>query len=1079
MQAMLFDTERPMTRAGIVPRDYQTAAHDKTFELFATGTLGVLERMFTGAGKTLVACLIADTWLRRGNDYRVMVVSYEVQLVSQFAEEIHDYIGIEPGIEMADRCANPTQKVVVASRQTLLRSTPPTAEQLAELAERGVTSVGACPKKVVDKYLKHLRKDGDVDSVLQDIEAVNSKPEASASWSRLHKFPWQHNWLIIFDEAHRHAHKLDSVGHIVDWFDQNPNSRRLGLTATPKRGDGVNIGDKMFPGIAVDYPLYSRSKGCAVKDGWAVPYVQRYIEVEGVDFKAIKKDSKGDFDEVAMQQALQGDMGLAEEGQLAKLVTPMLDMVGDRRTLIFSPGVEMALNVARFINARVKASCECGLTKWYPKALVGAGATCECGRFIEQERVITKDEQARQLDGSSPDTERNEVYKGHQRGKFQFLSVCSLCREGYNDPDIAAVAVFRPVSKRASSLAEQMKGRSCRVLRELAKTLHTLPDAEARVKAIAESSKPNCIAEGTLILTDCGLVSIESVTTEMKVWDGVEFVTHCGSVLSGEQETITYTGLTATTNHKVWIHDEKNSTSKEEAWTTFGDAAAKQIPIRVTGFGWQAVREADCCFRGDCSSWSQGGQALLADGMRLRGEIVQGVYQLGSIRDKGRGWLPKMWATTEVSTLVLESLCIGERSLHEQEQHGLQELWGKGYSVPICVGGSNGVVGEGESRNPQGDVFGQDQQRRPLRTGKSSPLDESTELLQHAEASSFARSSRLQDRSPTNQIRGRHVADTDSQGIVLEGNSGTVSQTVQQTKSRVWDILNAGPRHRFTANGLLVGNSLIIDLVGITGLADCASTVEIYAEGLPDEIKERAAEVLAEDGLDEEADVEGAIQQAQQEADERREQARREREAAERQAREEFERRSRADAQAKYTAHEVGYTSNVDPDAASDGQYKYMRFLGMELKCPMLKSKAGRLINQLKTGVSPEEVARTNRLAPEDWAKAVPSVKQLNFMRYIGLNASLAKRPCDASLMIDSVKDPQKCVSELLSQIGDAKTPEELMAAGKSVGLVVRTLRPADSKIVIDAGKAKRASFAAPEPVAPSVEKPFDDLLPV
>lgn len=32
-----------------------------------------------------------------------------------------------------------------------------------------------------------------------------------------------------------------------------------------------------------------------------------------------------------------------------------------------------------------------------------------------------------------------------------------------------------------------------------------------------------------------------------------------------------------------------------------------------------------------------------------------------------------------------------------------------------------------------------------------------------------------------------------------------------QAKRRVWDILNAGPRHRFTAEGLLVSNCLVLD----------------------------------------------------------------------------------------------------------------------------------------------------------------------------------------------------------------------------------------------------------------------------
>ena len=46
---------------------------------------------------------------------------------------------------------------------------------------------------------------------------------------------------------------------------------------------------------------------------------------------------------------------------------------------------------------------------------------------------------ARSLDGTSPDEHRKRVYKTHQAGEFQVLSVCGLCREGYNDPGIAAV----------------------------------------------------------------------------------------------------------------------------------------------------------------------------------------------------------------------------------------------------------------------------------------------------------------------------------------------------------------------------------------------------------------------------------------------------------------------------------------------------------------------------------------------------------------------------------------------------------------------------------------------------------------
>src|SRR5262249_10266285 len=170
-------------------------------------------------------------------------------------------------------------------------------------------------------------------------------------------------------------------GDIVDWFDQNPLSRRSGLTATPKRGDGVSIGHKMFPGVASDYPLYHLTKPCAVKDGWAVPYVQKYIEVAGVDFKNLKQVA-GDFDDAELERVL------GEEGQLARWVEPLLAMVGTRRTLIFSPGVEMARNVALYINARREGVCpDCQARRWHPRRLIGDGAACPCGRLVHPEDV--------------------------------------------------------------------------------------------------------------------------------------------------------------------------------------------------------------------------------------------------------------------------------------------------------------------------------------------------------------------------------------------------------------------------------------------------------------------------------------------------------------------------------------------------------------------------------------------------------------------------------------------------------------------------------------------------------------------
>lgn len=71
-----------------------------------------------------------------------------------------------------------------------------------------------------------------------------------------------------------------------------------------------------------------------------------------------------------------------------------------------------------------------------------------------------------------------------------------------------------------------------------------------------KSATLGCIAEGSLVLTDRGLVPIENVGVADKVWDGVEFVRHEGVIYKGRKEVIRYDGLTATPDHKVWASFE-------------------------------------------------------------------------------------------------------------------------------------------------------------------------------------------------------------------------------------------------------------------------------------------------------------------------------------------------------------------------------------------------------------------------------------------------------------------------------------------------------------------------------------------
>jgi superfamily II DNA or RNA helicase len=723
----------PEPRVPLVPRDYQRMDHDECFRLWDQGERGVLTRIFTGGGKTPVSCMKMKTWLERGPDYYCMVVSYERDLVWQFAQEIRDFLGIEPGIEMGEDHVDTGDlpRVVVVCRASLLPIKLITADEARDLAEYGIRDMGWLPTRLRQKALEALAKGADEDYVREQLESLRYRFASNGlPWSRLHKFDWRKNWLVFFDEAHRHAHSLKSVGHIVNYFDQNPLSRRSGLTATPKRSDGISLGHKMFPAVASDFPLYHVEKPCAVKEGWAVPYIQRYIEVEGVDFKNLRK-IKGDFDPEQLE------LLLGQEATLAKLVQPLLDLVGDRRTLIFCPGVEMAKNVAAFINARVNAKCGgCGARRWYARRLIGAGAECACGSVIIPEHITQDGELARSISGQTPLYQRKQAYREHQGGRFQFLVVCGLCREGYNDPDISCVAVFRPASKKASSLAEQMKGRGCRPYRSLFSVLNELQTAEERVEAIAQSEKPDC---------------------------------------------------------------------------------------------------------------------------------------------------------------------------------------------------------------------------------------------------------------------------------------------------------------------------LIVDLVGITGLADCASTVQIYADGLEDEVAERAEVILEEDARESAAGVEGAIKKA-------REQIAAEREEAERRRREEADLRAGAQAEVRYSEHEIGYGSNVDPDAATKDQHKLMRFLGMEVRSQVTKRRAIWIIDQLKQRVDAAEVARQHQVA--EWRPSGPSKRQLHRLRGLGVPEGLCKTAWDASQIIGASEDPVEFERRKLAEVRGTADNGRLNGIAKDIALARRVL-PGDAyQRLIEAGQFRRAALA-------------------
>lgn len=275
-------------------------------------------------------------------------------------------------------------------------------------------------------------------------QSLDEKVIGYAKASRLYKFDAiAYNWLFVLDECHRWRYGMPSCKHVIEWFQKNPKNKRLGLTATPKRRDKAKF-TKLFPKVCLDYRFTD-----AVNDGWLVPFRQRWLNLGGVHVEngselssQMKMDKR--FDEI-----------LQDNEVLDGIVKPVLAAC-EGQAIVYCPNVKSCYAVAAQLNLR-------------------AGANV-----------------AKAIDGSIKHEERQYVYEQHKRGDFQFLVVCNLCREGYDDPNVANIICLRPVRKESSHIAEQMKGRGVRPHQTIAGKLGELETAEDRREMIANSEKPFC-----------------------------------------------------------------------------------------------------------------------------------------------------------------------------------------------------------------------------------------------------------------------------------------------------------------------------------------------------------------------------------------------------------------------------------------------------------------------------------------------------------------------------------------------------------------------------------------------------------
>jgi len=514
---------------------------------------------------------------------------------------------------------------------------------------------------------------------------------------------------------------------------------------------------------------------------------------------------------------------LLEEGYLTPVITPKTNIEMDVSSVGMSGGdfvvsqLDEAVNKCEITEACVTEVIHHMETRNYPLVF------CVTVKHAENtvEEFKRRGLNFALITGDTKEEERDIIFGQFERKEVDGVVNVMTMTTGIDIPCIDLVVLMRPL--RAPSSYVQIVGRGMRLVDG---SIGNLPTKELRLAAIASSAKPDCIAEGQKILTDIGLVPIEKITKQMKVWDGVAFVRHGGIVSKGIQNTIEYAGLIATPDHKVWT---------EYGWKEFKECAAKQIPISITGYGGMEIKLD--------SGYNRSGYKKGREITSVFRNLMQWMWEAGrkscGYAEEKNCWVQKMWtdhkyqqARSWSPKMATAEMCYCEAEMHKQEGFKLPKLWGKRNQVQVWQPQLNGQIHNGQSWFGSVLTNRQNRQQRSLRAGESSSCSSYYKYEQSAMQFWYKTNAFIQRSISKRALRRRYNNKTIKQGFFFPRNRVQIFQPkIKQTKRQVWDILNAGPRNRFTCQGLLVSNCMVLDFGGVVKALGPIDNVKVKAPG--------------------------------------------------------------------------------------------------------------------------------------------------------------------------------------------------------------------------------------------------------
>lgn len=311
-----------------------------------------------------------------------------------------------------------------------------------------------------------------------------------------------------------------------------------------------------------------------------------------------------------------------------------------------------------------------------------------------------------------------------------------------------------------------------------------------------------CIAEDQEVLTDRGLVKIQEVLITDKVWDGLDFVSHGGVIYKGEKEVLAYEGLRATNDHLVWVEGECGP-------IRFLDAATSGKRIVQSGSGGCPIRVGGDYIPGEEIPKGVDGLLRSRQVCQLSQGIVGCAKSSGAPEDQG---LPKMFSTETDTQVVRPAHYAGQSEMLFARPCSIRGLRRAGDKIQLQR--SAGVWPlhieyVRRTTTAQRIAVRQDRQQRALRSRKYQVCDPASKpreqtMFSHGSVES-ERMALLSQRSPS-QTGGGENTKTNNPTRQRCGKTQAQELAGDRTKVSVYDILNCGPRNRFTVSGKLVHN---------------------------------------------------------------------------------------------------------------------------------------------------------------------------------------------------------------------------------------------------------------------------------